>query len=167
MLIGIDMLGIPSPAPRERAEERLGQLLVAALTARDPVHRYVVYVREGHPSGDVPSGRHALRVALPDGIDGRGGQRRGIRRILDHNPDGLDWLVLLDHSDALRGPPMTAGPAASGVRVASVIADVGPIQPSNLAHHDAILAFSGASAERLRRRVPSAAGSSTGRRLPS
>ena len=157
MLIGVDMLGLPSPAPGERAEERLGRLLVAALIARDPVHRYVLYIREGHPAGRIPAGRHALRVALPDEIDDRGSQRQGIRRVLDQNPDGLDWLVLLDPSAALREAPMTAGPPASGVRVASVVADVGSIRPADLIHHDAILAFSEATAEGLRRRLPSVA----------
>jgi glycosyltransferase involved in cell wall biosynthesis len=158
MLIGIDMLGIPSLGSGERAEERLIRLLVASLIARDPVHRYVLYVREGHSSGRVPSGRHVLQVTLPDGIEGRGGPHRGIRRVLDHNPDGLDWLVLLDPSVSGTEAPMTAGPPASGLRVASLVADLGSIRPRDLIHHDAILAFSESTADGLRRRIPAAAG---------
>jgi glycosyltransferase involved in cell wall biosynthesis len=160
VLIGIDMLGVQSPDGVGRESGRLGRQLASALVARDSPHRYILYTHEGLPTDRVPSGRNALRVSLPEGPGGPGKLRPTIQRVLDHNPDGLDWLVLLDPFDeAYGGMPPDSPP--NGVRVASLITDLSPGRVddrrlSPLRHHDAILAFAEEVADECRRRLPTA-----------
>jgi glycosyltransferase involved in cell wall biosynthesis len=160
VLIGIDMLGVQSSEGGSKESGRLGRQLVSALLAGDSAHRFVLYTHEGLPTERVPSSRKALRVSLPEGIDGPARLRATIQRVLDRNPDGLDWLVLLDPFDPGYGGLPPESPL-NGVKVASVIAGVAPnrIDDRRLAPlrgHDAILAFSESTAAECRRRLPSA-----------
>ena len=160
MLIGIDMLGVQSVEAGERASGRLGLQLVKALLARDPVNRYVLYTHESLPTRKVPSARNALRVSLASAMIGSSKLRPTIQRVLDQNPDGLDWLLLLDPFDASYGGTPPEAPL-NGLRVASLITDLAPTLADDrrlvpLRRHDAILAVSEATAADCRRRLGSA-----------
>ena len=160
MLIGIDMLGVQSPGGVGRESGRLGRQLVSSLLARESAHRYVLYTHEGLPTDRIPSARNALRVTLEGGPDGPAKLRPTIQRVLDHNPDGLDWLVLLDPFDEGYGRMPPESPL-NGVKVASLITDLSPARVDDrrlapLRRHDAILSFSEETAAECRRRLPTA-----------
>ncbi len=96
------------------------------------------------------------------GPDGPSRLRPTIQRILDQNPDGLDWLVLLDPFDEGYGGLPPESPL-NGVKVASVITDLAPSRVDDrrlapLRRHDAILAFSEETEAECRRRLPLASG---------
>ncbi len=162
MLIGIDMLGVQSPEGGEREAGRHGRRLVAALLDRDPVNKYILYTHEGMPTNRVPSASSATRVPLSR-VAGpaSSGLLPTIQRLVDQNPDGLDWLLLLDPFAALYGgrPPETPlnGPRLASVvhDLASAISEEGRLAP--LRRHDAILAVSEAIAADCRRRLGTAA----------
>ena len=160
MLIGIDMLGVQSPESGDRQSGRLGRQLVSALLAKAPAHRYVLYTHEGLPSRRIPSARNALRVSLASGPTGSSGLRPTIQRVLDRNPEGLDWMLLLDpFESSYRGMPPES--PLNGLRVASLIADLAPTLADDrrlapLRRHDAILAVSEATAADCRRRLGTA-----------
>ena len=150
MLIGIDMLGVQSSEGR-RESGRIGRQLVEALLARDSTHRYVLYAHDGRPTDQVPSSRNALRITLGPGQ---------VRRVRDQNPDGLDWLILLD--PFLEDGRRSASAPIDGMKLASVVVDLAPnrIDDRRLAplkHHEAILAFSGPTAAECRKRLGPAA----------
>jgi glycosyltransferase involved in cell wall biosynthesis len=159
VLIGIDMLAVQSPEGGEREPRRLARRLVSALLANDPANRYVLYAHEGLPTDRVPASRNALRVSLAGGL---GKPRAAIQRVLDHNPDGLDWLVLLDPFDPAYGGMPPESPL-NGPKVASLVTDLAPGRVDDrrlapLRRHDAILATSEMAADEARRRLPSASG---------
>ena len=162
MVIGIDMLGVQSLGAAGRPSGRFGRQLVAALLARDPSRPFVLYAHEGLPVGAIPTARNARRVTLAP-VAGMGCPRRGaVQRLLDLDPDGLDWLVLLDPFDAGFGGLPPESPIR-GPRVASVVQDFdhGVVDDRRLApirRHDAILASTKASAADWRRRLGIAAG---------
>lgn len=156
MLIGIDMLGVQSPEGGGRVAGRFGVRLVAALLDRDPVNRYLLYTHEGHSAGRLPSSRVASSVALtPVAGPASSRFRPTTQRLLDRNPDGLDWLILLDpfSPDYGRLPPESP---LNGLKVASVVHDLAqPLADDRrlapLRRHDAILAVTGATALDWRR----------------
>ena len=162
MLIGIDMLGVQSPEGGDREAGRYGRQLVAALLARDPVNRYVLYTHEGLPTARVPSSRASLRVSLgpvPTGTSAR--LRPTIQRLLDRNPDGLDWLILLDPFEPNYGGCPPESPLG-GVKVASIVHDLAAVLADErclvpLRRHDAILAVSPSTADDCRGRLGAAA----------
>ena len=160
MLIGIDMLGVQSVENGDRASGRLGLQLVEALLANDPLDRYVLYTHEGLPTGRIPSARNALRVSLASITRGPSRLRPTIQRVLDQNPDGLDWLILLDPFEASYGGTPPEAPL-NGLRVASLVTDLAPTLADDrrlapLRRHDAILAVSESTATDCRRRLGSA-----------
>src|ERR1700733_11397446 len=154
------MLGVQSPDGAGREASRLARQLVSALLGGNSTHRYVLYTHQGLPTRDVPSARNALRVSLEEGSDGPAKLRPIIQRVLDHNPDGLDWLVLLDpfHEGYGGLPPESP---LNGVKVASMISDTAPTRVdyrrlAPLRRHDAILAYSESTADECRLRMPTA-----------
>ncbi len=160
MLIGIDMLGVQSSPGGERVSARLARQFVGALLAHDPDHRYVLYAHEGLPTDRIPSSSNAQQAMLAPVPGGSYRLRPTIQRLLDQNPDGLDWLILLDPFDELYGGLPPEAPLG-GMKVASVVLDLSPgvaddrrIAP--LRHHDAVLAFSEPTADLARRRLGSA-----------
>ncbi len=160
MLIGIDMLGVQSSPEGGRESARLGRQLVRHLIALGSEHRYVLYAHEGLPTEGIPSARNALRVSLAPVSNGSYHLRPTIQRVLDANPDGLDWLILLDPFDELYGGLPPESPL-NGLKLASVVLDLSPefaddrrIAP--LRRHDAILAASDAVADDARKRLGSA-----------
>ena len=160
MLIGIDMLGVQSVENGDRATGRLGLQLVKALLGGDPDNRYVLYAHEDLPTSRVPSGRNALRVSLASTPNVGPRFRPTIQRLLDQNPDGLDWLVLLDPFDGAYGGVPPEAPL-NGLRVASLVNDLAPTLADDrrlapLRRHDAILAVSESTAADCRRRLGSA-----------
>ena len=162
MLIGIDMLGVQSPESGEREAGRYGRQLVEGLTARDTSNRYVLYTHERLPIDRVPTGRHSLRVSLaPVPSRSVSRLRSTTQRLLDLNPDGLDWLVLLDPFAPDYGgippeSPLNRVKVASVVHdLASAIADDRVLAP--LRRHDAILAVAESTAVLCRQRLGLAA----------
>lgn len=160
MLFGIDMLALQSKGPGEPESARLGRRLVAALLSGDPAHRYVLYVHEGLPTERIPSARNALRVTLPSILGGTEIVRPTVQKLLSHDPDGLDWLLLLDPFHPAYGgrPPESS---LGGVKVASLVSDLSPHRVDDrrlapLRKHDALLAYAEAVAADCRRRLPEA-----------
>ena len=138
--IGIDMLGIQSPGAAGRDSSRLGRRLVSSLLAHRSGHHFVLYGIERVPTDPANWTR------------GRG----SIPGVIDHNPDDLDWLVLLDpfHCGSRGIAPRAK---LDGIKVASVITDLAPGRADDrrlapLRSHDALLTFSeGTEAECLER----------------
>ena len=162
MLIGIDMLALQSDGLGEPESARLGRRLVTALLSGDPAHRYVFYVHEGLPAARLPSARNALRVTLPSILGGEVIVRPTVQRLLSRDPDGLDWLLLLDPFHPAYGGRPPESPLG-GVKLASLVSDLSPhrVDDRRLApvrKHDALLAYSGAVAAECRRRLPEASG---------
>ena len=160
MLIGIDMVGVQASPRGERESARLGRQLVRALLTLDPANRYVLYTHEGLPTDRVPSARNAVRVPLASASGGSYRLRPTIQRVLDQNPDGLDWLVLLDPFSEMYGGLPPESPL-NGLKVASVVLDLAPefIDDRRLAplrRHDAVLAISEPIAAEARKRMGSA-----------
>jgi hypothetical protein len=160
VLIGIDMLVVQSPEGRDREAGRLGRQLVSALLGLDPAHRYVLYTHQGYPTDRVPSAVNAGRVSLAPIPGGSSRLRPTIQRVLDQNPDGLDWLLLLDPFEPGYGGIPPEGPL-NDLKVASLILDLAPTFADDrrlapLRHHDAILAVSESTASDCRRRLGSA-----------
>jgi glycosyltransferase involved in cell wall biosynthesis len=160
VLIGIDMLSVQSPGGVGRESSRLGLRFVSALLASDSAHRYVLYTHPGLPTDRLPSARNVLRVSLGEGAEVQSRPRKAIQRVLDHNPDTLDWLVLLDpfHEGYDGLPPESP---LNGVKVASLINDLAPgrVDDRRLApvrRHDAILAYCESTAAECRLRMPTA-----------
>jgi len=158
VLIGIDMLAVQSPEGGDREAGRYGRQLVEGLLARDPVNRYVLYTHEGFPTARVPSSRSSLRVSMPPIPSlGPAGLRPTTQRLLDRNPEGLDWLILLDPFEPHYGGLPPESPL-NGVRVASIVHDLAPALADDrrlvpLRRHGAVLAVSDATAAECRRRL--------------
>jgi glycosyltransferase involved in cell wall biosynthesis len=160
VLIGIDMLGVQSPQGGDRETGRLGRQLVSALLTQDPANRYLLYTHEGMSTRNVPSSRKAVRVSLAPIRGGSSLLRPTIQRVLDQNPDGLDWLILLDPFEPNYGGVPPDAPLG-GLKVASLILDLAPSLADDrrltpLRRHDSILAVSEATAAECRRRLGSA-----------
>ncbi len=161
MLIGIDMLGIQSPESGDRQSGRFARQLVAGLLAADSTHRFILYTHEGFSTDRVPKDRSSLRVSLAPVPGGSNRLRPTIQRVIDQNPDGLDWLLLLDPFE----PNYCGLPPESPLnelKIASLVLDLVPSLADDrrlapLRRHDAILAVSDATASECRRRLGAAA----------
>lgn len=159
MLIGIDMIGAQSPEGGDRLSGRFARRLAAELLGRDSAHCHVLYLHEGMDSGHLPARRDVPRVTLAPVAGTRGPARRRLatQRLIDRNPDGLDWLILLDPFEPhYGGPPPEA--AVGGLRVASVVTNLSTAAVDDralrpLARHDLILAVGDAVADAARRRL--------------
>ncbi len=162
MLIGIDMLGVQSPEDARGEVGRYGRQLVEALLGRDSDHRYVFYTHDGLSTARVPSSRNASRATLGRSPSpGPAGLRPTTQRLLDQNPDGLDWLILLDPFAPLYGGSPPESPL-NGLRIASVVLDLAPVFAEDhrivpLRRHDAVFAVSDPIAAECRKRLGSAA----------
>ncbi len=161
MLIGIDMLGVQSPEGGRGEAGRYGRQLVEHLIARDRGHRFVLYAHQGLPTTRIPTSRFATRAGLePTAASESNGLRATTQRLLDRNPDGLDWLILLDPFAGLyNGLPPEA--PLNGPRVASVVLDLGAALSEDyrvvpLRRHDAILAVTEPVAIQCRQRLGTA-----------
>ncbi len=163
MLIGIDMLAIQSPEGGDREAGRFGRQLVAALLARDPVNRYVLYAHEGLSTARIAPSRSAVRSSLPPVPSvGPSRLRSTTQRLLDRNPDGLDWLLLLDPFEENYGGVPPESPL-NGVKLASIVHDLAPAladdrRLASLRRHDAVLAVSASTAAECRRRLGAGSG---------
>ena len=160
MLIGIDMMGVQSPESSDGQVGRFGRQLVSALLRFDPSNRYVLYVHDGLPVDRLPLEDLAERIALGP-LEGESRCLPSIHRIIEENPDGLDWLLLLDPFARSYGENPSES-ALNGLKLASLVFDMAPSMVDDrrlapLRHHDAILAVSEATASECRRRMGSAA----------
>jgi glycosyltransferase involved in cell wall biosynthesis len=160
VLIGIDMLGLQSSPGADRESGRYGRQLVSNLLASDSSHQYILYTHEGFPTHRVPTSRNAQRVSLAPIPGGSTRLRPTIQRVIDQNPDGLDWLLLLDpfEPNYVGVPPESP---LNELKIASLLLDLAPsvVDDRRLAplrRHDAILAVSEATANACRRRLGSA-----------
>jgi glycosyltransferase involved in cell wall biosynthesis len=160
VLIGIDMLGVQSSEGGARESGRFGRQLVASLLATDSAHRYILYTHEGFPTHCIPSGRNAQRVSIAPIPGGSTRLRPTLQRVIDQNPDGLDWLLLLDPFEPNYGGIPPESPL-SELKIASLLlalaanlTDDRRLAP--LRRHDAILAVSETTAIECRRRLGSA-----------
>ena len=157
MLIGIDMLGVQSPEGCHRESGRFGRQFVSALLASDPVDRYVLYTHEGFPTDRIPPAFQARHVSLAPESAGSARLRSTIQNVIDENPDGLDWLVLLDPFEPNYGgmPPEVP---LDGLKVAALIHDIERSLSDArrlvpLRRYHAILAPSEATASEYRERL--------------
>ncbi len=164
MLIGIDMLGVQSPG-RRRAR---GESPWSTTCLDPPEWQLYPSLRSLYPPGPAHApGPHGPerppRLAPEEGSDGPAKLRPIIQRVLDNNPDGLDWLVLLDPFDVGYGGMPPESPL-NGVKIASMITDLAPSRVDDrrlapLRRHDAILALrSRSTADECRLRMPTAEG---------
>ncbi len=156
------MLGVQSLATGGRDASRFGRQLVTNLLASDTNHRFVLYTHEGFPTDRVPLSRAAQRVSLATIPGGSNRLRTTIQRVIDQNPDGLDWLLLLDPFESNYGGIPPEAPLSS-LKVASIVLDLDASQADDrrltpLRRHDAILAVSESTASDCRRRLGVAAG---------
>ncbi|WP_435018969.1 glycosyltransferase [Tundrisphaera sp. TA3] len=159
MLIGIDMIGVQSPESGGRLSGRYARQLAAALLESDPDNRYILYLHEGMATDRVPARKDVSRVVLAPIAAAQGPARRRLatQRIIDRNPDNLDWLILLDPFDEHYGGPPPEAPV-SGLKVASVVVDLSASAVNErdlqvIGRHDLILAVSDAVAAAGRRRL--------------
>ncbi len=162
MLIGIDMLAVQASEGGNHEAGRYGRQLVDTILARNTSDQFILYAHDGLPTAQVASStRRITRKGLePIASVGPARLRATIQRLLDHNPDGLDWLVLLDPFAPLYGgvPPETPlGP----LKVASVVLDLGAVRGDDrrlvpLRRHEAIFAVSSATSAQCRGRLGSA-----------
>ena len=159
MLIGIDMIAVQSPEGGDRLAGRFARWLATALLDGDPANRYVLYLHEGMGTQQVPTRRGVSRVTLAPVAARRGPARRrlAVQRVIDRNPDGLDWLLLLDpFEDHYGGPPPEAG--VGGLKVASVVVNLANDVADDrairtLGRHDMILAVGDTVAATARHRL--------------
>ncbi len=114
MLIGFDWLGLPPVAEDNRGVGRYARRLLAAFEGRD-ADRPTVYA----PIGSAETGRPGV-VAIADEPWDRL-TRTARQRLVDGNPAGLDWLVLVDPLAAtpFGGPPCHG--LSSSFRLAAVL----------------------------------------------
>jgi glycosyltransferase involved in cell wall biosynthesis len=160
VLIGIDMLGVQTAESRDRESGRFGRQLVENLLAADSTHRFILYTHEGFPTDRIPIDRKALRVSLAPISGGSTRLRPTLQRVIDQNPDGLDWLILLDPFEPNYGGIPPESPL-NALKIASIVLDLAPNLADDrrlapLRRHDAIFAVSEATANESRRRFGSA-----------
>ncbi len=162
MLIGIDMLAVQASEGGNQEAGRYGRQLVDTILARNTSDRFLLYTHEGWPTDRVAtSSRWITRKSLgPIASVGPARLRATIQRLLDHNPDGLDWLVLLDPFSPLYGGVPPESPLGS-LKVASVVLDLGVVRGDDrrlapLRRHEAIFAVSGSTSAQCRVRLGSA-----------
>ena len=156
MLIGIDMLAVQASEGGARPLGRFGRQLVEAVLARDGADRFVLYAHEGLPLDQVPpSSRRATRKVLPTVASaGSAGRRPALQRALDGNPDGLDWMLLLDPFAAEYGGVPPESPLGV-LKVASLVFDLAAARRDErclapLRRHEAIFAVSAVAAAQCR-----------------
>lgn len=157
MLIGIDMLGVQSPEGSDRPAGRYGRQLVSALLAGDHANSYILYAHQDMSVDRMPSAPRARHVSLPPISAGATRLRPTIQRVIDENPDGLDWLLLLDPFEPNYGG-LAPESSRNTLKVASLVHDLTPgldderrLMP--LRRHHAILTLSDSTATHCRKRL--------------
>jgi glycosyltransferase involved in cell wall biosynthesis len=119
--IGIDILGVQSPASRGRGIGRYARSFLTALVEQDARNEYVLYAHRGLSTSCFPSGNHARVRQL--GIADDSGQ--AIDQLARENPDALDLLLILSPFEIGSGYDPPAKPL-NGLAMAAVVYDVVP-----------------------------------------
>ena len=129
MLIGIDMLAVQASEGGNHEAGRYGRQLVDTILARNSADRFILYTHDGLPTDQVGSSTRWItrKTFSPIASVGPSRLRPTIQRLLDQNPDGLDWLVLLDPFSPLYGGVPPDSPLGS-LKVASIVLDLGVIR---------------------------------------
>jgi glycosyltransferase involved in cell wall biosynthesis len=137
--IGIDLLGVQSPASRGRGIGRYARSLVAGLLRRGAGHEFVLYEHDGLPADDwATAGAPWRRAALP-ARDPRG---EAFATTLGENPDAIDALLVLSPFELRDGYDPPARPP-DGPALAAVVYDLIPFrqQERYLDHAPIAMAF--------------------------
>jgi glycosyltransferase involved in cell wall biosynthesis len=126
MRIGIEMFGTQTFGD-QTSEGRYACGLVAALLSRNTDHHYVLYVRDGLPTDELPAAPHAVvHLLRPDASRGETTLTHIIDRLAVTNPDGLDLLVLLSPLERAPGFDLPPKPL-SGLKMVAVVRDLLPL----------------------------------------
>jgi glycosyltransferase involved in cell wall biosynthesis len=159
--IGLDMLSIQAAGTRDRGIAAYLRPLVGALLGLDSGHDFILYGHDEYPRAAIPTGPRS-RLLVPDFGRPAGESERTLtpgerlERLTQANPEGLDWLLVLDPFEPALGLGPPAGPLPAptprgGLRIAAVVADLTPFVLPERDLRDPALAERGYRAlERLR-----------------
>lgn len=162
MLIGIDMLAVQASGAGTHEAGRYGRQLVERILARPSADEFILYTHEDWPLARVAESKlRVTRRSLPAlGSTGPSRLRPTIQRLVDGNPDGLDWMVLLDPFTPEYGGIPPESPLG-GLKLAAIVHDLGLLRGDDraltpLRRYEAIFAVAGHTAAQCRSRLGSA-----------